>query len=161
MLLPSDSPPLCASAETPATINVREIMARIRLQTRQASLREEEALRHARQFIPSELSARAPRLHARVETIRENAARIGELPPQPPTLRGRAGAQIVRLIHRSLFWLLPSLRTAHDQVVQALAEQVKINEEMMKAIEQAHVRISGLQGQPGTAPEWPQTGGGK
>jgi hypothetical protein len=62
------------------------------------------------------------------------------LPPQPPGLRGSLGSFAVRVVRRTLFWLIPSLQAMHEQMAQALEDQVKINEELVKALEQAHVR---------------------
>jgi O-antigen chain-terminating methyltransferase len=37
-------------------------------------------------------------------TLQRTSLRVGELPPQPPTLRGRIGALLIRLVRRGLIW---------------------------------------------------------
>jgi hypothetical protein len=128
-------------------VDVRQIMAAIRLRVRRSSLRNEDAQRRARRSISSELLARVSRLNARIETIRAHAGRIGELPPHPPTFRGRIGAVAVRLVRRALFWFIPSLQIAQNEIVQALEDQIKVNEELMKSLEQVHLQIELMQSQ--------------
>lgn len=141
--------PNCADATgEESAIDVRRIMAAIRLRASRTTLRDEEAVRRARKSISPELGIRISRLHARVAGIRAHAAAIGGLPPHPPTLRGRLGAIAVQVIQRALFWLIPSLRAAQNQVAQALEDQIKINEELMKSLQQALVRIELLEGRP-------------
>jgi hypothetical protein len=131
-----------------SAIDVRRIMAAIRFRVSRTTLRDEEAVRRARKGISPELGARISRLHAHVAGIRAHAGTIGNLPPHPPTVRGRLGAIAVRVIQRALFWLIPSLQTAQNQVAQALEDQIKINEALMKSLEQVLIRMEMLQGQP-------------
>jgi hypothetical protein len=131
-----------------AEVNVQQIMATIRHRVRQIRRRDEDATRRARRAISNELLSRVSRFNARVGTLRANVNRIGEMPPQPPTLRGRMGALLVRLMQRALFWLIPSLQAIEDQVAQALEDQAKINEEFLKALQEAHIKIEQLQDAP-------------
>lgn len=50
---------------------------------------------------------------------------IGDMPPQPRTLRGRAGALFVRLVQRMLFWYTDQLRAFHKTVSAAAGEQAR------------------------------------
>jgi O-antigen chain-terminating methyltransferase len=47
---------------------------------------------------------------------------IGDIPPQPPTLRGRVGAVLVRMVQRMLFWYTGQLRAFHKAVSEAAGE---------------------------------------
>ena len=38
---------------------------------------------------------------------------IGQLPPEPPTLRGRVGSLLVKSVHRALFWYTPQIVKFH------------------------------------------------
>jgi hypothetical protein len=134
--------------ESNAEINVQQIMATIRQRVRQIHRRNEDATRRARKAISNELLSRVSRLNARVGTLRANVTRIGEMPPQPPTLRGKVGALLVRLMQRALFWLIPSLQAIEDQVAQAFEDQAKVNQELLKALQEAHTKIEQLQGAP-------------
>jgi hypothetical protein len=134
------------TADSPG-VDVRPLMAAIRRRARQASLREEEALRLARKSVSGELLTRVSRLHSRVATLRGTVGRVGDLPPQPPTLRGRAGVLPVRLVRRALFWLIPPLQAMQEQMAQVLEEQAAVNAELVKALEQANLRIEVLRRQ--------------
>jgi hypothetical protein len=121
--------------------DVQRIMARVRRRVRAQNQREQEALRKARKALPGDLIARVSRLNTRLGAMRVNAARIGEMPPSPPTLRGKVGAFGVRLVRHALFWLIPSLQAAQEQVAGALDDQVKALEELIKAIEKTNARL--------------------
>jgi hypothetical protein len=82
-----------------------------------------------------------------VAAIRASAARIGELPPAPPTLRAKVGAVAVRGLRRAMFWLIPSLQAAQEQIAAALEDQTKAVEDLVKAIEKTNARMELLLGE--------------
>jgi vacuolar-type H+-ATPase subunit I/STV1 len=47
---------------------------------------------------------------------------IGDLPPAPPTLRGRMGAALVKVVQRMLFWYTDQIRTFQTNVSEAARE---------------------------------------
>jgi O-antigen chain-terminating methyltransferase len=55
---------------------------------------------------------------------------IGDMPPQPPTLRGRVGAVLVRIVRRMLFWYTDQLRALHKIVSEAAGEQAHALQEL-------------------------------
>jgi 2-polyprenyl-3-methyl-5-hydroxy-6-metoxy-1,4-benzoquinol methylase len=57
-------------------------------------------------------------------SVEWNLPQVGDMPPQPPTFRGRAGAVLVRIVRRALFWYTGQIRTFHAQVAEAAREQV-------------------------------------
>lgn len=65
-------------------------------------------------------------------------ALVGQLPPEPPTWRGRAGTKAVKLIQRMLFWYTP-------QIVRFQYSALRAFEEQAKALDMAHQRIRELQ----------------
>lgn len=48
---------------------------------------------------------------------------VGQLPPQPPTLRGRIGKALVGLVQRCLFWYTPAIHEFQRALASALSEQ--------------------------------------
>src|SRR5579864_7028049 len=50
---------------------------------------------------------------------------VGDIPPQPPTLRGRIGAVLVKLVRRMLFWYTGQIRMFHAGVAEAVGEQAR------------------------------------
>ena len=115
-------------------IDIQTIMAEIRGRVRVESQREQAALRNVRKIISPDLTARVSRLQVRVAAIRASAAHIGELPPAPPTLR-------------AMFWLIPSLQAAQEQIAAALEEQTRAVEDLVKAIERTNARMERLLGE--------------
>jgi len=59
-----------------------------------------------------------------IEHARRCSAAIGEQPPQPPTLRARMSAVLVRLVRRMLFWYTPQITDFHNATLRAMEEQV-------------------------------------
>ena len=59
-----------------------------------------------------------------IEHARRCSAAIGEQPPQPPTLRARLSAILVRLVRRMLFWYTPQITDFHNATLRAMEEQV-------------------------------------
>ncbi len=60
--------------------------------------------------------------HSAIE-LREAMRRVNEMPPQPPTLRGRLGGVMVRLVKRVLFWQTEQNRRFQTAAVNAFDEQ--------------------------------------
>lgn len=55
--------------------------------------------------------------------LHSSYALVGQLPPEPPTFRGRMGARLVKLIQRLLFWYTPQIVHFQYAALQALEEQ--------------------------------------
>lgn len=131
------------------TADVQQIMREIRGVVRAETREREELLRVARRNIPSTLPAALARLQSSAASLEELANRLGEVPPSPPTLRGRAGALVIRAMQRALFWLLPSLRIAHQTLAMSLREHVSATEELMKSLHRTNVELELLRRQVG------------
>ncbi len=56
-------------------------------------------------------------------SVESTTPQIGDMPPQPPTLRGRIGAVLVQAVRRSLFWYTKQIRAFHGMVAEAAREQ--------------------------------------
>ena len=59
-------------------------------------------------------------------------AKIGSMPPQPPSLRGRIGASLVRLVQRALFWYTPQIRISIDGIVRLFHQYIDRLEEYIR-----------------------------
>ncbi len=62
--------------------------------------------------------------HSAIE-LREAMRRVNEMPPQPPTLRGRVGGMLVRVVKRVLFWQTEQNRRFQTAAVSAFDEQAR------------------------------------
>ena len=52
------------------------------------------------------------------ENLHRQIPRVGQMPPRPPTLRGRFGALLVSLVRRSLFWYIDQHKEFEHQVLE-------------------------------------------
>ena len=50
---------------------------------------------------------------------------VGQIPPEPPTFRGRIGARLIKLVQRMLFWYTPQIVHFQYSALRALEEQTK------------------------------------
>lgn len=51
---------------------------------------------------------------------------VGDMPPQPPTLRGRVGAVLVNVVRRMLFWYTGQIRAQNQRIAEAAREQARV-----------------------------------
>jgi hypothetical protein len=65
-------------------------------------------------------------LQSVLSALHSSYALVGQLPPEPPTFRGRMGARLVKLVQRMLFWYTPQIVHFQYSAVRALEEQAKI-----------------------------------
>lgn len=126
---------------TSETVDVQMLMREVRRLAREGNREREKALRLARKTIPSQLPAAIARLKSSTQYLRRSARYLGDVPPGPNTLRAKIGAALVRILQRSMFWLLPPLRTTQSQFADALAEHVNATGEILKALEQTNIEL--------------------
>jgi hypothetical protein len=85
---------------------------------------------------------RAPEL---VAVARLMMAAIGDLPPEPSTLRGRGGRILVALVRRALFWYTPQITRAMAALTDVLVEQGHANEAILRNHARSEARIAALE----------------
>ncbi|MGA3039224.1 MAG: hypothetical protein ABSF54_00385 [Bryobacteraceae bacterium] len=83
-------------------------------------------------------------LRSALSALHASYAMVGRLPPEPPTVRGRIGARLVKLVQRMLFWYTPQIVHFQYSALRALEEQAKI-------LERAERRIRQLESELGEA----------
>lgn len=127
--------------DRPYAVDVQAIMRDIRITVRAENRDRDDAARTATRAIPRHVSAVLARLKASAAALEEAAGRIGEIPPSPDTFRARVGAGAVRVMQRALFWLVPSIKSTQQNMVQALRDHVSVTEEILKALQQSNVQI--------------------
>jgi SAM-dependent methyltransferase len=73
---------------------------------------------------------------------------VGQMPPEPPTFRGRMGARLIKLVQRMLFWYTPQIVHFQYSALRVLEEQTKSLEnaaayarDLKRAEEAAHESI--------------------
>ena len=54
--------------------------------------------------------------------LKNTQSLIGQLPPEPPTLRGRVGIFLVKIVRRALFWYTPQIVEFHKTVTSSFNE---------------------------------------
>jgi len=127
--------------DRPSAVDVQAIMRDIRSAVRAENRDRDDAARTATRAIPRHVAAVLARLKASTTSLEEAAARIGDIPPAPNTLRARIGAGAVRIMQRALFWLVPSIKSTQQNTVQALRDHVTVTEEILKALHQTNVQV--------------------
>ena len=70
-----------------------------------------------------------------IAAIESGQALVGELPPEPPTIRGRLCKTLVSLVRRSLFWYTPPIQAFQRAVAAAFREQ---GETIAMVVQQQH-----------------------
>jgi O-antigen chain-terminating methyltransferase len=57
-------------------------------------------------------------------SLESAAPQIGDMPPEPPTMRGRVGGALVQAVRRALFWYTGQIRAFQGLVAEAAGEHV-------------------------------------
>jgi SAM-dependent methyltransferase len=92
--------------------------------------------------IPLETAVRSrqlPDMHPLETTLRSlhlNQSMVGELPPQPSSLRGSLGSLLVKTVRRMLFWYTPQIRDFQATVVEGFERQLAALRSVMAAAQQ-------------------------
>ena len=69
---------------------------------------------------------------------------VGQLPPQPETVRGRIGAILVRAVQRLLFWYTPQIHRFHEQTTRVAKELCLVAEHQARLIAELQTSIRTL-----------------
>jgi len=75
---------------------------------------------------------------------RENATALGRIPPGPPSLRGRTGAWLIRIVQRMLFWYTPQIVAFQDLAARTMGEQLETmrrTSALLADLEQRQIQI--------------------
>jgi len=103
------------------TVDVQEIMREVR-----ARIRNRTAPPYPQQnSVPVFPMPEGPdwtRLEEAGTALEDAHSLIGQLPPEPPTLRGRAGALLVKSVRRALFWYTPQIVKFHGVATRCFNE---------------------------------------
>jgi SAM-dependent methyltransferase len=70
---------------------------------------------------------------------------VGEMPPEPPTLRGRVGSWLIRRIRRALFWYTPRIVEFQQNVSRAMEQEVEAIQEIARENEALRLRIAEME----------------
>ena len=92
-----------------------------------------------------------------LERLYRTRALVGVMPPAPATRRGHAGATLVRLVRRSLFWLLPQIDAFHGAMIEFAESQAALMEQIRghlididQELETMRQQVVGMGNQPQT-----------
>jgi hypothetical protein len=64
----------------------------------------------------------SPGLRSALAALNASYALVGQTPPEPPTLRGRIGSRLVKLVQRLLFWYTPQIVHFQYSALRAMEE---------------------------------------
>jgi hypothetical protein len=119
-------------------------MREIHFRTRIAGRLQEEAEDAADRLIPADLRARLSQLESSIRLLHESAAQLGEIPEGPDTFRARLGARLIRVMQRTLFWLVMPLRRQQILVAKAQEQQSIALRELTAASRQLALELEVL-----------------
>lgn len=80
-------------------------------------------------------------LRSLLSTLHGSYALVGQLPPEPPTLRGRMGARLVKLVQRMLFWYTPQIVHFQYSVLRTLEEQANLLQSATRRISRLETEL--------------------
>jgi hypothetical protein len=115
---------------------VKEILQQIRDEMERAYRPSEANQGIERAPADDSPSLEAAALRSVLSALHASYALVGQLPPEPPTFRGRMGARLVKLVQRMLFWYTPQIVHFQYSALRALEEQARILERDGKRIRQ-------------------------
>lgn len=88
-----------------------------------------------RSFDPLAGPAQLARLRFSASELTEALRRATDLPPSPPTLRGRTGLFFVRIMSRAFAWRTAQMRPFQSALVNTIDEQLRVIESLALAVE--------------------------
>jgi 2-polyprenyl-3-methyl-5-hydroxy-6-metoxy-1,4-benzoquinol methylase len=80
-----------------------------------------EPAQATRELLPAESAGQRSALAA----LYGSYALVGQMPPEPPTFRGRLGARLIKVVQRLLSWYTPQIVHFQYSALQAFEEQAK------------------------------------
>jgi hypothetical protein len=122
-------------------IDVQSLMREVRSRARARNRDEQRIPNLVRNSIPPRLTASVAQFREALPRLRGEISQVGVVPPTPPSLRGRIGRVVIHLIQKALFWLIPPLNSAHRELVAALEQQARANDEILALLERTLVEL--------------------
>ena len=127
---------------------MREIRERIRPKTPESAAAGSSAVAG-----PHPPALELAGLREAAHRVRLSCSLVGQMPPQPPSLRARIGAKLVRIVQRMLFWYTPQILQFHTAVTQAIVEHVSLLGALSGASQESSQALGKLDGAFGISKE--------
>ncbi len=86
-----------------------------------------------------------PDLRDAIRLLKLSQEAVGQMPPQPPTLRGRIGAWVVHQVRRALFWYTPRIQEFHRNATYVLEQQAEMIEALAREKSELTSRVGELE----------------
>jgi len=138
----------------------KEVLEQIRDEMERAYRPPEASQRIAQAEAREPLSVEFAALRSALSTLQASYAMVGRLPPEPPTVRGRIGARLIKLVQRLLFWYTPQIVHFQYSALRALEEQAKILERGERRIRQLEGELQVLMAAPASHSQTLETADG-
>jgi len=106
------------------------------------------------------LSVESAALRSALLALHASYATVGRLPPEPPTVRGRIGARLIKLVQRMLFWYTPQIVHFQYSALRVLEEQAKILERDERRIRQLEGELKVVMAAPASNSQTLETADG-
>jgi|HubBroStandDraft_1064217.scaffolds.fasta_scaffold00236_11 2-polyprenyl-3-methyl-5-hydroxy-6-metoxy-1,4-benzoquinol methylase len=80
-------------------------------------------------------------LRSALAALCSSYALVGQTPPQPPTFRGRIGAQLVKVVQRLLFWYTPQIVHFQYSALRAFESALRAFEEQAGSVRRLETEL--------------------
>src|ERR1019366_713971 len=80
-------------------------------------------------------------LRSAIAALNASYAVVGQTPPEPPILRGRIGARLVKLVQRLLFWYTPQIVHFQYSALKAFDSALRAFEGQAKSVRQLEAEL--------------------
>jgi len=123
------------TAERHSEINTDRLVQEIRAQVQRRA--QQAALAAGRVETESDFSEPTPdlvqRLRFALTEVKLEGGRIGQPTPEPPTIRGRIGSKLMRLLGRVFWWYTFHIQAFVSATVRYLHEQIQTLDSLMRS----------------------------
>src|ERR1022692_118854 len=119
----------------------KEILQQIRDEMERAYRPPEANKRIGRVDADGSPSLESAALRSVLSAMHASYALVGQLPPEPPTFRGRMGARLVKLVQRLLFWYTPQIVHFQYSALRAFESALRAFEEQARSVERMEAEL--------------------
>lgn len=132
-------------------VDVQEVMREVRSRARERKQAEAQQLERLNHVLHPDLGHRIASIRRILQELPGEACRIGDMPPRPPTLRGKAGYVLVWIMRRALFWLIPSIQRFELKMIDVIDQQALVMEDILGSMLELSRQLADVRGKTGGA----------
>jgi SAM-dependent methyltransferase len=129
-----------ASADRVQVAEEKGVLRQIR-EEMQRSYRPREGTASVEPEAGQPSAAELVELRSALAALCSSYALVGQTPPEPPTFRGRMGAQLVKVVQRLLFWYTPQIVHFQYSALRAFESTLRAFEEQARGVQRLETEL--------------------